>query len=307
MLCLYFLWLNLKKFSNYVHPYPQNIVNMATPRPAMCGRYPAYPPSGCGVSMQLTPHLVGQLLLLFVQVWWSWWQAAILTWEQTQSWLIVMWIASRCALRDPKFSWGHTPRPPFKGRALHATNYHQKFLVLCVDKQPLHKCMTPDTCTITIFFVHDLSWVLLCYSWLTLLLPQQKFAPAATGLSLAEDSGGKCTHQGAQEVPLTTTAGVYTVCMCERVSACVCIYMSVCEQCCRLCNHFILFKVSGEKFRGATYITVFDGIGQFLITLRQTCQHCNIKGTSPYLELRPGSQSVNVQNYLWSLVILWQW
>jgi len=31
---------------------------------------------------------------------------------------------------------------------------------------------------------------------------------AAIDLSLAEDSGGKCTHQGAQEVPLTATAGV---------------------------------------------------------------------------------------------------
>ena len=37
---------------------------------AMYGRYCVYLLSGCGISMQLVPHLVGQLLLLFVQVWW---------------------------------------------------------------------------------------------------------------------------------------------------------------------------------------------------------------------------------------------
>jgi len=31
---------------------------------------------------------------------------------------------------------------------------------------------------------------------------------AATGLSPAKDSGGKCTYYGAQEVPFTATAGV---------------------------------------------------------------------------------------------------
>ena len=62
----------------------------------------------------------------------------------------------------------------------------------------------------------------------------------------------------------------------------VCIvYMSACEQCCRLCNNSIPFKVYNEKFRGGTYITVFDGIHQFLTTLRNTC---NGKGTLLYLE-----------------------
>jgi len=43
---------------------------MATPRPAMYGMYHVYPLSGCGygISMQLIPRLVGQMLLLFVQV-----------------------------------------------------------------------------------------------------------------------------------------------------------------------------------------------------------------------------------------------
>jgi len=50
------------------------------------------------------------------------------------------------------------------------------------------------------------------------------------------------------------------VCVCKCLSACVCIvYTSACKQCCRLCSNSILFKVYDEKFRAATYITVFDG------------------------------------------------
>ena len=37
---------------------------------------------------------------------------------------------------------------------------------------------------------------------------------------IQQESEGKCTHQGAQEVPLTATVGV---CMCEHMTACVCI------------------------------------------------------------------------------------
>jgi len=47
---------------------------------------------------------------------------------------------------------------------------------------------------------------------------------AATGLSSAEDSGGKAhIKECNQQVPLTATAGVKCVCMCmcEHVSACV--------------------------------------------------------------------------------------
>jgi len=39
-----------------------------------------------------------------------------------------------------------------------------------------------------------------------LLFQRGREHSAAAGLSPAEDSGGKCTHQGAQDVP--TTAGV---------------------------------------------------------------------------------------------------
>ena len=76
------------------------------------------------------------------------------------------------------------------------------------------------------------------------------------------------------------------VSMCEHVSACeynyysahewVCMYSAhECrEQCCRLCDNPILFKMYNEKFRGATYITGSDGVCQFLTTLRQ--KHCNV-------------------------------
>jgi len=68
MLCLYFLCSNLKKLFGltYLCPYPQHIA--ATSRPIMYGRHHVYPPSRCGISMQLIPHLVGQLLSLIVQV-----------------------------------------------------------------------------------------------------------------------------------------------------------------------------------------------------------------------------------------------
>ena len=94
MLFLYFLWSNLEKLFAliYIHLCLQHIVAtyMAPPRPAMYGRYRVYALSGCGISMQLVPHLVGQLLSLFVQVWWSWWhsmQAVVLTWEEIVPWL----------------------------------------------------------------------------------------------------------------------------------------------------------------------------------------------------------------------------
>ena len=49
------------------------------------------------------------------------------------------------------------------------------------------------------------------------------------------------------------------------------------------------FKVCNT---GATYITVFEGICQFLKTLRK---YCNVKGTLLHLELRPGLWSVTIQ------------
>ena len=56
-----------------------------------------YPQIGCGISI---PHLVGQLFLLFVQVWWSWWRRlrAVIGLDYRD-----VDIANRWALRDPKF------------------------------------------------------------------------------------------------------------------------------------------------------------------------------------------------------------
>ena len=84
----------------YIHLYPQHIA--ATYGYSQTCHI--YPPSGCGISMQLMPHLVGQLLLLFVRVCQSWWHslwAVILTWEQTQLICVEMWITS--TLRFQKF------------------------------------------------------------------------------------------------------------------------------------------------------------------------------------------------------------
>ena len=70
-------------------------------------RYHVYPPSGRGISMQLKEHLVGQLLLLLVQVWRSWChslRAVILIREQTRlicACLTEKWIARWCTLREP--------------------------------------------------------------------------------------------------------------------------------------------------------------------------------------------------------------
>jgi len=57
-------------------------------------------------------------------------------------------------------------------------------------------------------------------------------------------------------------------------------YVSVLEQCCRLCSNSIPFKVD-EKFRAAI---VIDDVCQFLRKIL-----CNMKGMLSYLELRPGS------------------
>jgi len=46
-------------------------LHYSTPITAMYGAYHICPLSGCAISMQLIPHLVDQLLLLFVQVWQS--------------------------------------------------------------------------------------------------------------------------------------------------------------------------------------------------------------------------------------------
>jgi len=52
-----------------IHLYHQHIVaTYGYSQPCHVGKISCYPPSGCGISMQLIPHLVGRLLLLFVAV-----------------------------------------------------------------------------------------------------------------------------------------------------------------------------------------------------------------------------------------------
>ena len=69
---------------------------------------------------------------------------------------------------------------------------------------------------------------------------------AATGHFPAEDSGGKCTHQGAQEVATAYSIQLkqvcnMCVCMCEHVSACVCImYISVVVMAVVNCNYPVM-------------------------------------------------------------------
>ena len=96
--------------------------------------------------------------------------------------------------------------------------YHRKFSVVFVDNlQPLHKCITP-----ALYF----AWPKLkcfCHPWLTLLLPQQKFAPCPLSQRGGEPSAatGLLQHghikELAQKVPLTATAGVQCVFVCVNI------------------------------------------------------------------------------------------
>ena len=115
--------------------------------------------------------------------------------------------------------------------------------------------------------------------------PSQRGGEPSAGscLSPAEDSREENAHIKELKKYHLQLQQVCNMCvsMCEHVSACeynyysahewVCMYSAhECrEQCCRLCDNPILFKMYNEKFRGATYITVFDGICQFLTTLRK--------------------------------------
>ena len=126
----------------------------------------------CGIFMQLIPHLVGQLLLLLMQVWWHNLWDVIFIWEPTQLICAEMWIASRCTLNSKNFHWGHTPRPPYKHvlRMQHTRlQIFQYFAWIMYFARPKLKCF--------------------CHSWLTLLLLQQKFVHV-TMRQQQTDSGG---------------------------------------------------------------------------------------------------------------------
>jgi len=51
----------------------------------------------------------------------------------------------------------------------------------------------------------------------------------------------------------------------------------------------VIIRVCNEKFSGAMCPSISHNFE------KNTCKHCNIKGTSPYLELKPGSRSVTIQ------------
>jgi len=55
------------------------------------------------------------------------------------------------------------------------------------------------------------------------------------------------------------------MCVCLNMWVHVYVYMSAWEQCYRLCNNSILFKLYNEKFRSATYITMFAGVCQLRV------------------------------------------
>ena len=91
--------------------------------------------------------------------------------------------------------------------------------------QPLHNCITPA------LYLPDQSWSASATPDSLFSFPNSS---AATGLSPAEGSGGKCTYQGAQEVPLQLQQ-VCNVCI---------VYMRACEQCCRVCNSKCIMRSS---------------------------------------------------------------
>ena len=90
---------------------------------------------------------VGHLLLLFVQVWWSWWhslRAVVLIREQTR--LIYAWLtdvdSQQIHSQGPKsqhFPRGHAPTPLTSACfACSVLDYHQNFLLLCTDNLLFH-------------------------------------------------------------------------------------------------------------------------------------------------------------------------
>ena len=142
-----------------------------------------------------------------------------------------------CTHRDPKIHFsqgGDTPADSLTKVCFTHSVLPPKFSVLCMDNHT-----TP-----ALYF----AWPKLkcvCHSWLTLLLPQQKFAPsplsqrggepsAATGLSPAEDSEENGHKELAQNVYTTYSYSRCVVCVCVCVSMWMHmyeVYTSACKQC----------------------------------------------------------------------------
>ena len=91
---------------------------MATPRPAMYGRYHVYPLSGfgCGISTSSWSAAVTFCASLMTYTLW----AVILIWEQTQLTCAEMWLLRRCTLSEPNFQsspGGRYPQTPLQVHA----------------------------------------------------------------------------------------------------------------------------------------------------------------------------------------------
>ena len=135
---------------------------------------------------------------------------------------------------------GAYPQTSLQRHALHAayTYYHQTFqhfaqIIICFAASAIMRNACTILCAWLKCFCHPDS----LFSFPNRSLPQSPLSQrgqkpsAATRLSPAESSRGKCTHQKAQEVPLRAIQQVCNVCvMCVYVSACgacVCmVYMS---------------------------------------------------------------------------------
>ena len=175
--CVLFSWPNLEKLFGltYIHPYPPtycSYIRLLPDLPCMEDIMFISEWVWCGIFMQLIPHLVGQLLLLLMQVWWHNLWDVIFIWEPTQLICAEMWIASRCTLNSKTFHWGHTPRPPYKHvlRMQHTRlQIFQYFAWIMYFARPKLKCFS--------------------HSWLALLLFQQKFVHV-TMRQQQTDSGG---------------------------------------------------------------------------------------------------------------------
>ena len=128
---------------------------------------------------------------------------------------------------------------PLQRCVSHTVCYHQNFQCFAWPLHSYIKCITP-----ALYF----AWPKLkCFwhPWLTLLLPQQKFAPsplsqrggepsAATGLSPAEDSEENGHKELAQNVYTTYSYSRCVVCVWVCVSMWMHmydVYTSACKQC----------------------------------------------------------------------------
>ena len=117
-----------------------------------------------------------------------------------------------------------------------------------------------------------------CHPWLTLLLPQQKFAHVSMRRRTfsSRPRVEKNTH-----IKKLTKYHLQLKQVCNMYVWCTWVFVNNGAYCATIPYHLKCLMRSSEV--PLNYITVFDG--QFL--WKYTCKHCNVEGISPYLELRP--------------------